>query len=84
MNGIAYRISRIRIITRSVRPPIKPEAAPYKVPISTATNAPMMPTISEIRPPTSVRTKRSRPRASVPNQCSAEGPACMAYQSVSS
>ena len=28
MNGTAYNISRIRIITRSVRPPMKPEAAP--------------------------------------------------------
>ncbi|MNF79386.1 hypothetical protein D3C84_615980 [compost metagenome] len=86
MKGKALRISSTRIIRLSTRPPMKPEAAPYRVPMMTATTAPMMPTMSEMRPPSRVRTNRSRPRLSVPNQCpvSMSGAACMAPQSGSS
>ena len=43
-----------------------------------------MPTISEIRPPYIVRTNKSRPLGSVPNQCSDDGGARMEVQKISS
>ena len=86
MIGKLARISKNRIITLSIFPPTNPAVAPYSVPIKTATSAPSAPTISEIRPPRRVRTNKSRPRLSVPNQCllAASGALCIAPKSGSS
>ena len=59
----------------SILPPKYPAAAPSIVPMTSAMAVAPMPTASETRPPYSVRAKISRPASSVPNQCSADGPA---------
>jgi hypothetical protein len=47
--------------------------APHDTPISTLTTLAVMPMASEIRQPHIRRTRRSRPRPSVPNQWAAFG-----------
>ena len=67
--GIAYIMSTTRIITESTRPPAKPAVAPHATPNRPDTSVPSRPTSIDTRPPISVRTSRSRPSSSVPNQC---------------
>jgi hypothetical protein len=60
--------SRCPIVRRNNRPP-----RPTRTPMTRLTAAPTMPTSSEMRAPWQTRLKRSRPCASVPNQCSQLG-----------
>ena len=83
---MAYRMSTMRIISASTRPPIKPATAPQATPSDTDTSVASSPTVSEMRPPTSVRTSKSRPSSSVPNRCQPVRVGAMPiwFQSVSS
>src|SRR5882757_1185937 len=60
-----------------------PDIAPIRVPAMMATAIAAKPTASEIRPPYSMRAKRSWPRSSVPNGCTQEGVARRAVKSIS-
>ena len=71
--GSEYSTSTKRIISSSVRPPANPATAPKLTPIARLTRLASTLMSSERRSPESVRTKRSRPSRSVPNQCAARG-----------
>ena len=66
--GTASMTSAPRESVVSAQPPKKPARRPMIVPISTAMPDATIPTSSEVRAPYIVRTKRSRPAASAPNQ----------------
>src|SRR5579862_4181243 len=72
--GIASITSAIRDSVVSTQRPKKPATRPTTRPISTAMPDATTPTISEVRAPYIVRTKRSRPAPSAPNQNCAFGP----------
>ena len=72
--GTASSTSAKRERTESTQPPKKPAVRPTTRPISTARPEATMPTKSEVRAPYIVRTNRSRPAASAPNQNCRFGP----------
>ncbi len=72
--GTASITSEPRERAESVQPPRKPAISPTTRPISTAIPDATTPTMSEVRAPTMVRTKRSRPAESAPNQNCRFGP----------
>src|SRR5436305_2053465 len=72
--GSEYSTSTKRIIQASVRAPASPAMAPQAMPIARLTRLASRLIRSESRTPESVRTNRSRPRRSVPNQCAAMRP----------
>ena len=55
-------------------PPKKPASRPTTSPMKSASPEATMPTKSEVRAPYIVRTKRSRPAESAPNQNELFGP----------
>src|SRR5262249_25821873 len=67
----------------SMAPPRCPAAAPITTPTVRAMSIAVTPTASEIRPPSSMRAKRSWPRSSVPSGCAHEGPRSFALKSMS-
>ena len=72
-SGKAMMVSDRRVTMRSHQPPKKPAARPSGMPIrkDAATADTAIPKSSLVA--TTVREKMSRPSASVPNQCAAEG-----------
>src|SRR5882672_7331800 len=60
-----------------------PETAPIRMPTMMATTIAAKPTASELRPPYSMRAKRSWPRSSVPNGCCHPGVESRAAKSIS-
>src|SRR3569833_383188 len=70
--GSEYRTSTNRIISSSVRPPMKPAVAPHVTPITRLIAVDTKLITSEMRTPLKVRTSRSRPNLSVPSQCEPE------------
>jgi hypothetical protein len=75
MPGMAMRPSITRMIGPSAQR-TKPDTRPSTTPKKVASTATAAPTIIDTRPPHTARLNTSRPSASVPNQCSAEG-VCM-------
>src|SRR6266581_6222762 len=67
----------------STQPRDMPAIEPMMMPAITATAIAISPTASEMRPPYSMRAKRSWPRSSVPNGCAQEGVARRAVKSIS-
>ncbi len=61
--------------TRSVQPSRYPANNPKSEPMTAPTKTEMKPAAREIRVPAMIRLKMSRPSASTPNQCLADGPA---------
>src|ERR1019366_3517284 len=72
MPGIAMRPSITRI-TRPSAQRTKPAVRPRTTPIAVESSATLRPTASETLPPNTARLYTSRPSASVPKWCSAEG-----------
>ena len=72
-DGMHTPTSMMRMMSISTQPPKKPDRPPKKMPMIWGTMAPPRPMIREIRAPTQTRVHRSRPPASVPNQCSTLG-----------
>ena len=72
-SGKAMMVSDSRVTAASHQPPKKPAASPKGSPTTKdrPTAATAMPRSSRVA--TTVREKMSRPTASVPNQCAAEG-----------
>ena len=80
--GTASNTSAVRDRIVSTMPPKKPASRPTTSPIKTANPDATTPTNSEIRAPYIVRTNRSRPEASAPNQKLEFGPLGTPYASV--
>ena len=57
--GIERKMSTMRIISESVRPPKKPDSAPNVTPISSARSVERTPIFSETRAPYTTRVKTS-------------------------
>ena len=72
--GTASITSAKRESAVSTQPPKNPAVSPTMRPIATAIPEATTPTVSEVRAPYIVRTNRSRPAASAPNQNCAFGP----------
>ena len=72
--GIASITSPARENRVSIGPRKKPAVSPTTRPIRTAIRDATTPTISDVRAPYIVRTKRSRPSPSAPNQNCEFGP----------
>ena len=73
VSGNVLRMSTVRIMARSTRPPAWPATTPYSTPKARATTVATSPTPNETIPPCSRRERTSRPRISVPNQWLAQG-----------
>ena len=71
--GMAWRISVIRMITESTLPPKKPAIQPIRPPTIRDRMIASRDTSRDTRPPYTIRLKISRPMASVPSRCCAEG-----------
>lgn len=84
MSGKEMNTSGMRWTFMSTRPPkqalAKPISRPMVAPRKEATN----PMVMSVWEPKIIRETTSRPKSSVPNQCTADGPVSMATKSGSS
>jgi hypothetical protein len=72
-DGNASRMSTMRMMTASTRPPRYPASTPSSTPRLIAMATEMMPSRNEMRAPKITRLITSRPSVSVPIQWSADG-----------
>ena len=68
-------MSTTRMMMVSTQRPKKPARPPRITPMRVSRMTTTKPIMSEMRPPYIMRARISMPSPSVPNQCSAEGPA---------
>ena len=73
IHGRQRKASTRRIRTSSSHPPTRPSKTPNNPPQVMARIVEMVVTSNACRPPSMVRVNTSRPRSSVPNQCSEDG-----------
>ena len=73
IQGNERKASTIRIRSSSRRPPMRPSKTPDNPPQVMARTVETVVTTNACRPPSIVRVNTSRPRLSVPNQCSEDG-----------